>query len=62
MTEKEYINVSDLNRLRQACTILATIIPANSDVIVKEDFQEIMSKLQDWEQELGEDVSENVKN
>lgn len=59
MTEQEYIDVSDLAKLRSAKAILSDITPANSKVIDLYDFSTIMEHLAIWEIELSEKI--NIK-
>jgi hypothetical protein len=54
--EQEYINISDLVRLRVAVGVLREIIPENSTVINYSDFKEIMKILKDWESSLGKEI------
>lgn len=54
MKEQDYINVSDLARVRSAIVVLRNIIPKNSTIIKEEDYYKIMSKLYSWESDLVE--------
>jgi hypothetical protein len=60
MTEKEYINLTDLNKLQIALSVLREICPANSDIINEKELQKCTSKLYEWVDLLREkyDISE----
>ncbi len=52
VTEQEYIDLTDLTKVRNAKKILSDITPENSTVITKEDWQKIMTALWKWEKAL----------
>lgn len=56
MKEQEYINVSDLAKIRSAISVLRNIIPASSKVINKNDFAKVMDRLYKWEQKLSSKI------
>lgn len=56
MKEQEYINVSDLTRIRSMIIVGRNIIPENNKVIDKNDFAEIMDRLYTWEQKLSSKI------
>lgn len=46
--EQEYIDISDLTKLRAASALLKDICPANSQVIDATDMENIQIKLYGW--------------
>ena len=56
MKEQEYIDVSDLCRVRMAIKILVEICPANSAVIPAVIHGDILSRLSIWEEQLATTV------
>lgn len=48
MTEHEYIEVSNLAKLRSAYAVLGLICPDISRVIGKRDYQQVMRKINGW--------------
>ena len=52
MTEQEYIEVSDLARIRNIQSIMRDIVPDCGDIIGKDAYQTIGSILYDWESRL----------
>jgi len=53
MKEKEYINVSDLARIRAINAIIRLIIPKNSSVIKIRDYNKVTSLLYEWEDQIS---------
>jgi hypothetical protein len=53
MTEQEYINTSDLARIRSMIAVSKNIIPANSKIINNTEFYKIMQLLYKLEQKLS---------
>ena len=60
MTEQEYLDVSDLARIRTARQVLRDICPETSQVVDRERYREIHRVLQLWDAALtsGIDVAE----
>ena len=52
MTEQEYIDLSDRVRISTAYQILATVIPENSNIIEKKEYQNVMKIISTWETKL----------
>lgn len=52
MKEKEYINLTDLQKLRIAIIILYDIEPENSSVIEKHKFNKMRRQLVKWQDDL----------
>ncbi len=50
--EQDYINISDLNKVRIANEILKSIIPDNSTMIGKNDHAQMIKVLSSWEENL----------
>lgn len=57
MTEKEYINTSDLARIRAIMATIRNIIPENSDIVKRKDYNTVCHHLYKWEQELSKKVN-----
>lgn len=57
MSEQEYVDLSDLNRLRHARKILSDIIPENSTIIEEEPFREVMKTLWKLQENLTDEIS-----
>lgn len=51
ISEQEYIHTKDLGIITSVIKILKEIIPENSEIIDKKDFQEIMRLLTIWKME-----------
>mgnify|MGYP003632183739 CR=1 FL=1 len=51
ISEQEYIHTKDLGILASAIKVLQELIPENSEVIDKKDYDEIMRLLIIWEME-----------
>lgn len=49
MEEQDYINSTDLAKIRIAKQIIADIIPQNSDVIGIREYQGVLEVLSSWE-------------
>lgn len=56
MTESEYITVKDLGQLRCAIESLRLIIPEVSDIIDKDEYVMVMSKIREWEEKHFENI------
>lgn len=54
MTEQEYINATDFDKVMCARTILEKIIPENSKVITKKEKVDLFKILNKWMYELSE--------
>lgn len=60
MTEQEYVDLSDLQRVRIAIKVLSEIVTENSKIIKEKDYKEVVSKICDWADELSNQVQVNV--
>lgn len=49
MTELEYCQLTDLQRIRDARKILSEIIPENNELIFKEEHAQLMVTLYGWD-------------
>lgn len=56
MTEQEYIDVTDLVKLRDIKFILRDIIPENSEIIDKDSFNSIYAIIGEWEHKLSNKI------
>jgi hypothetical protein len=56
MTEQQYIDTTDLQRVRK--NILREILPPNSKVVSQEDHNEVMRILSKWNDDLYEAIGE----
>lgn len=61
MTEQEYIDVSELAKLRMAKAILVDITPENSKVINPASFKKVLSKMEIWTQRLSEGLDVKIE-
>lgn len=52
MTEQEYINVCDLQRITDAKNILRDVLPETSNIITSEDKAIVFKILNKWQDEL----------
>lgn len=52
MDEKDYINATDLQKLKIAYEVLKDIVPTNSPVINSAEHQDILRTMFYWKQEL----------
>lgn len=52
MTEQEYIDASDLQKVRIANQLLRQIHPVNSSIIDPQHFRKVILILQKWEDDL----------
>lgn len=52
MTEKEYIDASDLGKVKCLFSTLKNITPDMSDVINSKDYQKVMKQICIWQEEL----------
>ena len=57
MTEQEYIDLSDLQRLKSARAILNNIMPSISKIIDEKSFREVRKILWDFQEKLTDEVS-----
>lgn len=53
MTEQEYIDATDLAKLRIADTIIRDVLPANSSVVDKESHRTVCRIIQQWTDRLS---------
>jgi len=60
MTEQEYINVKELGTVSAALDVLKNIVPDNSKVIVKEDYQKVMDTIYKWQEALFQKIKIKV--
>ena len=56
MTEQEYIDATDLQKLKSAILILRDITPPNSKVLPSDKFGVVVETLQEWRDELYKQV------
>lgn len=52
MTEREYIDATDLAKVRSAIAVLRQILPENSTVITRPEYGEVMPVLYHWQDQL----------
>jgi hypothetical protein len=52
MKEQDYINVSDLTRIREIKHLMQNIIPENSEVILRLDYENMSNLLHKWDVEI----------
>lgn len=57
MTEQEYIDVSDLARIRAAQSILREVTPGCSSHISEAESQNVHLQLQEWEKRINEGLT-----
>lgn len=60
MTEKEYIRVTEITRVRAINEIIRNIIPENSDVITREEYNKVVHYLYKWEDGLSKKVNKSA--
>lgn len=56
MTERELIDLGDRVRIKDAKEILRQVLPENSGIIDKEDYQTVMRILSLWIEKLSESI------
>ena len=56
MTEKEYIRVTELTRVRAINELMRNIIPENSDVITRDEYNKVVHFLYKWEDKLSSKI------
>lgn len=54
MTEQEYCDLRDLQRIESAMSILGDVIPHNSSVVKEKDYRMIGQILSNWKDKLYE--------
>lgn len=57
MKEQDYINVTELTRVRDMISIFGNIISGNSEVISETERKEVGEKLHQWRERLEEKVN-----
>jgi small-conductance mechanosensitive channel len=62
MTEQEYINATDLAKLRSALNILKEIVPENSTIIPTEEFKKVRAEIFHWEIAITKNIMTSEDN
>lgn len=57
MTEQEYIDTTDMQRLRDAQSILSNIVPENSKVIDPVEYRFVFNTIRSWCRQLENNIS-----
>ena len=56
ITEQEYIHIKDLGTIASAIKVLQELIPENSEIIDKKDYDEIIRLLTIWKMEHNDKI------